>query len=109
MNDDKNTLLKNISDNTDTITDKLDTLKTSKLRDELSVPEKTSVDLKCLVCLLLKYAEYNMCSPGYRSFHVIVREIHGYKRSLNIRENGYNDCITAMYHYTSAMATRQES
>ena len=40
MDDDKNTLLKNISDNTDTITDKLDTLKTSKLRDELSVPEK---------------------------------------------------------------------
>lgn len=46
-----------------------------------------------------------MCSLGYQSFHIIIHEIHGDKRSLNIRENGYNDCVTAMYHYTSAMAT----
>lgn len=40
MSDDKNVILKNISDNTDTIRDKLNTLKTSELGNELSASEK---------------------------------------------------------------------
>ncbi len=40
MNEDKNVWLKHISDNTDTITDKLNTLKTSELGNDLSASEK---------------------------------------------------------------------
>ncbi len=40
MSDDKNTMLKNISDNTDTIIDKINTLKTSELGNDLSASEK---------------------------------------------------------------------
>lgn len=40
MNDDKNVLLKNISNNTDTITDKLNSLKTMEFGDGLSESEK---------------------------------------------------------------------
>ncbi len=64
-----------------------------------------SVDLECLVFIVLKYADHNKYSYGYISFLIIICEIHKYKRSLNIRGNGYNDCIMAMHHYSPTVVT----
>lgn len=51
-------------------------------------------------------ADNDMCSSGYRSFHVIECGIHMVNtQQRQYAGTAYNDCVMAMYHYSPVMAT----